>query len=276
MTTTVAESTLAPTGLSNDQLRHFADHGWVVLDSVLDEDTCRRMCEAIEYTVGRIKHGADRYGTHHRAFLKPFLYHPYFIDLYGTPGLIPALRQLIGVDKVRLLDGVATTEPPHPDRHTRRSELEDPSTWGWHRDFRPRFNILPHESDPQLINSLVVSVGFYFTPPSPERGVTALLDGSHRHDGGLQEDGFAQLRDRCEIVRPTGGAGTMAMFTESLLHSATPILGEERRYATFGFFGAPWFGGASDLQPPFQHTRILDDDVATLFEPHIGDMQKDE
>jgi hypothetical protein len=275
MTVSLAESRLAPDGLTGDQLRHFADHGWVVLDSVLDEDTCQRCIEAIEYTVNRLKHSTKTNPTHHRAFLKAHLYHPRFIDLYGTPGLIPAQRQLIGVRSPRLLESLATTEPPHPDRHTRGDELRDPLTWGWHRDFRPRWNILPHESDPQLINSLVVSVAFYFTPPSPDGGATALLDGSHRHEGPYDTELYKQLREQCEIVQPTAGPGTIAMFTESLLHSAVPVLGEERRYVSFAFFGAPWFGGDPELPPLFQATRILDEDVAGLFAPQVSDMQEE-
>jgi Phytanoyl-CoA dioxygenase (PhyH) len=272
MTASLAESRLARDGLSANQLRHFADHGWVVLDSVLDEDTCGRYRDAIEYTVNRLKHSTAEAATH-RAFVQAHLYHPLFIDLYGTPGLIPALRQLIGVREPRLLDARAVTDAPHPGRQGREDELRDPLTWGWHRDFRPRWNILPHESDPRLINSLVVTVAFYFTPPSPDRGATALLDGSHRHEGPYGIELYKQLRDSCEIVQPSAGAGTIVIFSESLLHSTTRVLADEPRYASFAFFGPPWFGGDAELQPPFQPDRMLDAEIAALFAPSVGDMQ---
>ncbi len=38
----------AHTGLSEEQLVHFSEHGWVLLEAVLDEDACQAYIRALD------------------------------------------------------------------------------------------------------------------------------------------------------------------------------------------------------------------------------------
>jgi hypothetical protein len=269
VTSTLPASGLSADGLSEDQLLHFAEHGWILLEDVLDEAECERYTAALDRTLARLRRpGDDGYETQHHATRNPHLYDPAFLDWYGTPGLLEAYRQLIGRHDIRVWDSLVTTGDPHPQRGERRAELLDPERWGWHRDFDPRWIIVPDLRDPSLIHSTVVVAATFLTPHSPERGVTALLDGSHKQAGEDDETLYGDLKDRCPIVRTTASAGSVVMFTEALLHSAVPVVADERRVAMFTWMCAPWIAGRAE--PPYTAQRLVDDDLRSIFRPPTG------
>jgi hypothetical protein len=266
LTNALSASGLSADGLSEDQLLHFAEHGWVLLEDVLDEAECQKYTAALDRTLARLKRpGDDGYETQHHATRNPHLYDPAFLDWYGTPGVLEAYRQLIGRHDIRVWDSLITTGEPHPQRRERRAELLDPEGWGWHRDFDPRWILVPHLSDPRLTHSTVVVAATFLTPHSPERGVTAMLDGSHKHAGEDDETLYSVLKDRCEIVRPTANAGSMVLFTEALLHAAVPVVADERRVAMFTWMCAPWLAGR--CEPPHTSQRFVDDELRSIFRP---------
>jgi ectoine hydroxylase-related dioxygenase (phytanoyl-CoA dioxygenase family) len=293
MTTHLAASGLSADGLSEDQQLHFAEHGWVLLENVLDEAQCHEYVDAVERVLELVAFDEDE-EPHDRGFRNPHLYDAAFLRWFKIPGLLEANRQLIGYRDIRFFGSIARCTDPHPRRVTGREKHSDPEHWAWHRDFEPRWINHPHPSDPLLINSTVIVNATYFTPVSPERGVTGFLDGSHRHaadqamlaglPANVDDDGaspnavdagtdlYRSLNDRCPVVQPTAGTGSVVMFTEALVHAGVPVLAEERRVAAFTKLCAPWIAG--DFAPRVQPERlnyIVDPQLRSLFRPPVAD-----
>jgi hypothetical protein len=269
-----ASSTLSRDGLSEEQLLHFAEHGWVLLEEAIDPDLCLACCEATERIAGRLTAGrtseeSDRGNT--TGFREPFLHEPVFLELYKTPGLIAAARQIIGHDDVRYMESVIAKTTPDPERRTRPEVVGDRRTWGWHRSFLPRDIITPHRTDPRLINCALVAIGMYLVPIAPEHGVTAFFDKSHEYDGELPHGAptYDDAANRFEVVQPTAGVGSIVMFSEVTVHSPAPVLSEQTRYAHFGFIAVPWFHRVGEQ--PFAHASFADDDLRSIFAPCVND-----
>ena len=158
-----------------------------------------------------------------------------FVNWLRLPGLLEINRQLMGAD-LRVQGVSAQIKSPHPDRKSKREELRNPDTIGWHRAFRPRWGHLPDEKDPSLLNSSFLNNITYLTSVSPGDGGTAILDGSHIHDGDYKD-----LKDRCPFIEVTAPAGSVLVITETLIHSAIPIVSERTRYNMYYEFVLPWF-----------------------------------
>lgn len=269
-TTVNTSSRLDQDGLSRDQLLHFAEHGWLLLDRAIDPDLSRACCEASERLVGRLTCGPtrdpeDRGNT--TAYRDAHLLEPVFYDLFKTPGLLRAARQIIGHDKIRHLQAFTTIIDPDRERNTRPEVVNDRRSWGWHRCFCPKNVITPHDTDPQLINSSMLNVASYFVPISPEHGATALLDKSHKQEGrwSTSKEMYDELGDRFEVVQPTAGPGSIILFSEAVFHSSGPVLSEQRRFAHFAWLGVPWFNRWG--QEPYLQGYFADTDLRDLFAP---------
>jgi len=263
-----APSTLGQDGLSRDQLLHFAKHGWVLLEDVIDPDLCRACCDAgrrmeANLTSGRTKDDSDRGNT--LGYREPHMHDPVLFELYKIPGLLAAARQIVGYDDIRYIESLMTIVSPDRERHTNLEMVNDRSTWGWHRAYRPKDIVTRHDTDPQLINSAMVSLAMYFVPVSPEHGMTALLDKSHEFDE--ISESYNDFADRYEFVQPTAGAGSIMMFTEALLHTPAPVLSDQRRFAYFTFLAVPWFYRCGEV--PFAHSAFADEGLRGIFAPSV-------
>jgi hypothetical protein len=266
--------TLHQDGLSRDQQLHFAEHGWILLDQAVDPELSRACREASERLIGRLTCGrtrdpSDRGNT--MAYREAQLLEPVFYELFKTPGLLAAARQLIGHDKIRHLQAITTIIDPDHERNTQPEVVKDRRNWGWHRCFCPKNIITPHDTDAQLIHSSMLNVATYFVPISPEHGVTALLDKSHTYEGRWKTDqgAYHELGDRLEVVQPTAGAGSVILFSEAVMHAAAPVLSEQRRFAHFAWLGVPWFNRWG--QEPYLQPYFADEGVRDLFAPCESD-----
>jgi ectoine hydroxylase-related dioxygenase (phytanoyl-CoA dioxygenase family) len=265
-----APSVLGRDGLSRDQQVHFAEHGWVLLEEAIDPELCRACRAASDrlaerYTCGRTSDPSDRGNS--TAFREPHQLEPVFYELYKTPGLLAAARQAVGHERIRSVQSITTITEPDRERVMRPEVVGDQRTWGWHRSFRPRSVISSQVDDPALIHSAMVTMGMYFVPVAPEHGVTALFDRSHTFDGVWETSAemYDAVSPRFELVRPSAGEGSVILFSEALVHSSTPVVSEQRRYAHFAFFAVPWFN-RWDHEP---HLRgyFADAELRELFAP---------
>ncbi len=253
---------LQPTGLTWEQQAHFAEHGWVVLDSVFTADECASYIAALERAMEPIEHPVDALGYPGRQVQSPIVHDPFFLTWFAVPGLLEAHRQLIGVESIRLNDHKGVTNLPHPDRHAVRAELRDFTQWDWHRDFLPKWGLRRRDDDPRLINSVSVTSATFLTPASPEHGSTAFLDGSHLAEGHVPPLGNGE-----RIHQVTAPAGSVILFSESLWHSTVPVTAEEPRYVIFTWLTAPWLATDPEMQQallPYAD-RLADRELRDLF-----------
>ena len=70
-----------------------------------------------------------------------------------------------------------------------------------------------------------------------EAGLSVMvLEGSHKLEG----TGISDLHE-CPVAQIEAPRGSVVYFTETLMHTAVPILSETRRYVMFYGYVPPWF-----------------------------------
>jgi ectoine hydroxylase-related dioxygenase (phytanoyl-CoA dioxygenase family) len=250
--------------LTDDQLTRFAEHGWVVLEDVLDAEQCAAYRAALDRCARVRRPRTERRSTDTVHIDNPVLYDDLFVNWLKTPGILEANRQLIGAP-LRLNTSYAHIRVPHPERHSQGRTLVAPDTWGWHRDWRPKWGLFPHDTDPRLIHCLMINNVTYLTTVSPGNGSTAVLDGSHRLEGT-----YADLKERCPVIEVPARAGSVLLFTESLIHAAVPIVSDTTRYNMYYCFTPPWvtFWNGCAI-PPIVADSLADDELRAVLSPPI-------
>jgi len=242
--------------LTRDQLEFFADHGWIVLDDVFDAARCAAFRAGLDRMAATRRHSggscAQTVVVTHAVFDDPL-----FLAWLREPRILEANAQIIG-DRLRFQGDNAFIRVPHPDRATRRDELMDPDTWGWHRGLRPRQGNHAHD-DPRLIACTFLNNITYLTDVAAGDGATAFLDGSHLHEGD-----YGTLKARCPIVQPTVRAGSIVLFTETLIHGAVPIVSERTRYCQFHGF-VPRFPWPPPIAPSQLMENLVDQELKALL-----------
>ncbi len=245
--------------LDRAQLEHFADHGWVLVEDVFDDARCAAFRAGLDRMARTRRHGQP--GDPETTVLEHAVFDdPLFLEWLREPAIIEANRQCLE-GEARFQGDNAFIKQPHPDRATRAAELSDPERWGWHRGQRPKHGTFVADEDPRLIRAAFLNNITYLTPVGPGDGATAILDGSHRHEGD-----FATLRHRLPIVQPAARAGSVLLFTECLIHAGTPILSERIRYCQFHGF-IPRFAWPPPVPPPILYAQIIDDGLRSLLAP---------
>lgn len=258
---------LGATGLREDQLEFFAVHGWVMASQVFSETDCRVYTELITRCLKSLEPWQVNDGL--QGVAEPHLQHPAFLDWFRRPGILPATRQLVGHNRPRLRHSIALRTDPHPERHRRKQDLSAPKAWKWHRDFQPESVLRCRGDSPGIISSQAIATVTYFSSAARMNGATALLDRSHLYRGG-----YATLSGKLSCVEPEVQAGGILFFTEALLHSATPIITENTRFALLNWFTVPWFGGSA--VKPFGVDRWNDQELRSVFrDPYFGDQVLD-
>ena len=230
--------------LTLEQLKHFAQHGWVIKERVFDDefmDECRQAMDetAIIPHVGRgglSDQADDSKASDEQTFMMGIVkHHQIFRNCLLNPILLEDSRQLMGTDLRHRATWMIIKEP-HPKRHQNRSGLIDPINLPWHRDMRPKWGTFADDHDPELINCILTNCMVTVTDIGPDDGGTMALDGSHKVDGDP-----TSVMQQCPVVQLEAPRGSVIYFPETLMHSAVPILGETTRYVMFYAFVPPWF-----------------------------------
>ncbi len=219
--------------LNGEQLLHFAEHGWVIMENVLDAEQCAAYRVALDRAVQSRVTDVSANGEL-TVIDNIVLYDDIFVDWFTLPGILESNRQLLGA-QLKFQGVNAHIKRPHPERHNGRN-LMDPDTFGWHRGLRPKWGNHLHDTDPRLINCSFLNNITYLTTVAPGNGSTGVLDGSHKLEGNYQS-----LKDQCPLVEVPSEAGSVLIFTETLIHTAIPILSETVRYNMYYGFTPPWY-----------------------------------
>jgi hypothetical protein len=248
--------------LAFDQLAHFADHGWVLLENVLNTDQCNAYIALLDRCARTRRPVESGRKTDTTQIDNPVLYDDLFLDWFKLSGILEANKQLIGAP-LRLNTSYAHIRVPHPDRAARGVELVDPDRLGWHRDWRPKWGLVPHDMDAHLIHCIMTNNVTYLTTVSPGNGSTAVLDGSHKLEGD-----YHTLKDRCPVVHVPASAGSVLIFTESLIHTAVPIVSEIVRYNMYYCFTPPWIAPWNGRAvPQMIADSLVDQEVRAVLSP---------
>ncbi|OZF04206.1 hypothetical protein CH302_01920 [Rhodococcus sp. 15-2388-1-1a] len=248
--------------LSETDLLHFSEHGWVVAVGVVPLPLCERLRGEMDETFSHVTPWQSDNGL--QGLSEPHLRSAAFLDLFRVPGLVAACQQLVG-HRPRLRHCIALRTTIHPHTALHPDRLADPSTWDWHRDFAPD-SIIRHPGTPGThLTSQAVVVAAYLTTSGAELGATAFLDGTHLRPGT-----YAELAPTAIVVQPSVSAGSILFFSEALMHAATPVTAARTRDVVLTWMTAPWFGG--EAPAPFDIDRCNEPELKSIFAaPHFGD-----
>ena len=240
-----------PGGLSDAQLRHFSEHGWVIQRGAFTPAECAAFREALDRLAARQycpgPHEFDG-GPTLNIDNQINSGESIFLDWMTHPKVLPALKQVIGAPPTFECCH-AMINRPHPKRHDAAevAKLLDPKNYSWHRGMRPKWGIVDSDKGHGFKYTTFMNNITYLTDIDTELdGGTALLSGSHLTDSGNNEadirlhlGGGGARESSCQRITKIE-AGSIVHFTESLLHSNVPVLSERTRYAMFYGFTPPW------------------------------------
>ncbi|CAN5585148.1 hypothetical protein BH10CHL1_BH10CHL1_14770 [soil metagenome] len=251
--------------LNYEQLRHFAEHGWVLEENVLNQAQIEAYKAAMERHAQYVRPVAHTDNDEILNLDCMVNSDPIFREWIMIPHVLEANRQLMGAE-IKYETCHAMIKRPHPDRQRRYSELRNPDTMGWHRGLRPKWGTYVDDADPDLINCTFLNNITYLTDVTPGDGGTMVLDGSHKLEGK-----YATLKDRCPVVELTAPAGSILHFTETLLHSGVPILSEHVRYTMFYGFTPNWYVNWPGTEvPPYVLQSVRDDELRGILGKNAG------
>ena len=219
--------------LTNKQLKHFTDRGWVIQKDVFSDDfmdSCLVAMDEIAAKQPPNKAGEDIKVVHGLINRKKI-----FRDCFLDSEVIEGCRQLMGTELRHRFTWMIIKEP-HPKRHQSREDLMQVENLEWHRDMRPKWGTFVNDHDPNLTNCIMINCMIPVTDIGPDDGGTMVLEGSHKLEG----TGISDLYE-CPVAQIEAPRGSVVYFTETLMHTAVPILSETRRYVMFYGYVPPWF-----------------------------------
>jgi hypothetical protein len=223
-------------GLSQAQVEHFIDHGYVELAGAFDGDLASQGRDLLWKAMGL---SPDVPETWKQPVVRlGFMTGKPFVEAANTPLLHASYDALVGEGRWVPPSGLGTFPVRFPS-------VNDPGDVGWHVD------VSFGTDDPDFMQwrANVKSSGrallmlFLFSDVGELDAPTKIRKGSHRAiakqllphgEGGLTlgelaADGFASTAD-CEDVLATGPAGTVYLCHPFLVHSAQPHRGTEPRF----------------------------------------------
>lgn len=251
--------------LTYEQVRHFAGHGWVLEEEVLNEEQIGDYTAALELQARYMRPAAHTDSDEITNIDCMVNCGPIFREWIMIPQVLEANRQLMGAE-IKYETCHAMIKHPHPDRHSRRDKLRDPGTMRWHRGLRPKWGTFAHDTDPDLINCSFLNNITYLTDVAPGDGGTMVLDGSHKIEGT-----YATMKEQCPVAELTAPAGSILHFTETLLHTGVPILTENVRYTMFYGFTPNWYvNWPSTEVPQYVLQSVKDDELRGILGGNSG------
>jgi hypothetical protein len=223
-------------GLSQAQIEHFIDHGYVKLEGAFDGDLARQGREQLWKAMGLSPDAPERWKQ--PVVRLGFMTGKPFVEAANTPLLHASYDALAGEGRWVRPNGLGTFPIRFPSPN-------DPGDAGWHVDV----SFGTDNPDFMQWRANVKSSGrallmlFLFSDVGELDAPTKIREGSHRAiarqllphgEGGLTlgelaADGFASTAD-CNEVLATGQAGTVYLCHPFLVHSAQPHRGTEPRF----------------------------------------------
>lgn len=220
-------------GLTAAQRLHFDIYGFVLLDQVLSREAVAQMKAAVY----RLKASPDdelrrqriyfrRRGDWHLHVGHLLEHDPALLAFATHPQLIPLVEDLVGgAVRIEETEAIVNRRDPASDIAELQRRRANPT--GFHTGTRHGWGTYEEQHN---FHSLFVKTLAYLTDVGLDDGGTTLIPGSHRLSRPQTEIIAAALQDPERLVQQVQArAGSVLLFSESLIHSTTQIISDTER-----------------------------------------------
>ncbi len=228
--TTEATIDLEWHALSDDEIRHFDEQGFLIVRDVLDREMIDRIIEVGDRLIASDRQ-EDRFRSEdglYDGFRNCIAMDDVFIPLLTQPKVLSAVVQLLGAHVQLMISHLAYKLPDPP------GTLPTSRGFGWHRDYGAARKVLGEQ-----VPRIVVKCGFYLTDiREPNSGATLVVPGSNQDrnpieipEGKSDPDGW---------IEPSLKAGDCLLFENRTAHAAAANLTDRARKAVMIGYGYRW------------------------------------
>lgn len=212
--------------LTQQQVDHYRDHGFLMLESLLDPQEVESLRAAFERDakVPGPQVVTEDGGTDVRAVYSSHQRQPEYAGLIRDPRILPPVQQLL-TDDVYIYQFKINAKPAFGG-----------DKWAWHQDYLA-WRLADGLPAPRQVN-----IGVFLDDVTEFNGPVIFLPGSHR--GGLVREGrsadaksdqhldpddisltpqqLAEHVDRHGMTSPKGPAGSVVLFSPEIVHGSAP------------------------------------------------------
>jgi ectoine hydroxylase-related dioxygenase (phytanoyl-CoA dioxygenase family) len=236
-------ATLPQTQVSAEQLQHFREQGYVLIEDALDPFGLPRVQAAYEQIQRQtepawramVQSGVYKggYGNGPDAHTMDSIYQhdSLFLDIAANPVTLPLLEAVIGPN-VQTMEMVAHCHHAGTHAHT-----------GWHRDWPPYRH-------PQY--ALKVKAFYFLDDQTEEMGCFTVVPGSHLWDDDPPKERYtgAALEQMPGMKKMIGPAGSVLIWDVTLWHTGTAnTSNRDRRLLIYGYMPF-WVKKWESQRPP--------------------------
>ncbi len=244
--------------LSDDQLSHFRQQGYVIVPDALKDLGQERVRQAFndaqrqtepawrEYLASELTKGVYGRGPSAHVMVDMWQHDGLFLDLADNPAVIPALQQVVGPD-LQLTEAIGHIHPADTPAHIE-----------WHRDWPP----WSHPTQ-----ALKAKVFYFVDDIDADMGCFSIVPASHAwpEDPPGSTNSFHTEAERAErtpqytgdeledmpgLQKVTAAAGTAVIWNVALWHTATAnTSSRDRRILVYGYTHF-WVKQWEDRRPP--------------------------
>jgi len=243
--------------LTQQQLTHFREQGYVIVPDTLQGFGRERILDAFErarrqtepdwreVTASGSTKGVYGLGAAAHVMVEMWQFDDLFLDLADNPAVFPILQQVVGHD-LQLTEAIGHIHPAGTPAHI-----------GWHRDWQP----WSHPTQ-----ALKAKVFYFLDDIEPDMGCFSIVPASHTWpddppgavnsftdtEGVVSkpQSSHERLEDMPGMKKITAPAGTAVIWNVALWHTATANTShKDRRILVYGYTHF-WIKQWEDRTPP--------------------------
>jgi len=217
--------------ISQDEIDHFDQKGYLIVRNALDDKEIARLIDAGDRLLGSDlrKNRQTVVGGLYDGFRNAIVLDDAFLTLIDHPILLPTVVQLLGADLHVMTSHLIYKQPDPADKP---DAYRQP---GWHRDYAMATHDLGNEAIPRML----VKCAYYLTDLSAsQRGATMVAPGSH-HLLGRPEIADGET-DPEGAVEPSLQPGDCLIFENRTFHAGALHRGPDTRKAIMVGYGYRW------------------------------------
>ncbi|MEM7028879.1 MAG: phytanoyl-CoA dioxygenase family protein [Chloroflexota bacterium] len=208
--------------VTNEQLDHFDEFGYLVVEDALSPEKVAFFLEAIERVRTQLEASPARRQDHFGLNVRPIILHDdAFLELLEWPSTFPLAVRFLHHYSIQLMMSHLITVPPHPEKRS----------IGWHPDGgTPKFYV----DGRQALTSL--KIGYFLTDLlETNMGALMVVPGSHRLSG---KPPFPKdARDPIGAIELKVKAGDAVIFHQGTWHASAPNYSDQTRVVLYYGYG---------------------------------------